>query len=200
MVYLSGNSKLKSKRRSNMSSTTRFEAYTRTGKRKATSQRVFAIGTLGLLVLSLAMFAMPVSASGAEPAGDLSNGTSPLDGPEFWVAKYGTAAQVHLQVAQPDGALTSGTSPLDGPEFWLAKYGTATQVNFQVAQRDGALTSGTSPLDGPEFWLAKYGTAAQVNFQVAQPDGALTSGTSPLDGPEFYVARYGAEPAGCMAC
>jgi hypothetical protein len=119
-----------------MNVTTRFEVYTRTEKRKATIQRVFAIATLGLLVLSLAIFAMPVSVLGAEPAdpvGDPASGTSPLDGPEFWVAKYGTAAQA------------SGTSPLDGPEFWMAKYGTAAQA------------SGTSPLDGPEFWVVKYG-------------------------------------------
>jgi hypothetical protein len=190
-----------------MSITTRFEVYTRTGKRKATIQRVFAIATLGLLVLSLAMLAMPVSASGAEPTrpgGDPSNGTSPLDGPEFYVAKHGIEAQAHLQEAQPDGDPSSGTSPVDGPEFWVAKYGTAAQAHLQEAQPDGDPASGTSPLDGPEFYVARHGAEpagcktwsdALAQFHMVKPLSDPANGAWSPAQAQFFVAQYGTDGA-----
>ena len=124
-----------------MSVTTRFEDYTRTGKRKATIQRVLAISTLGLLVLSLATLAMPVPVLGAEPTGsggDPSSGTSPLDGPEFYVARHGAEpavcktwsdalAEFHMVKPLSDPA-NGAWSPAQA-QFFVAQYGT-----------DGALT------------------------------------------------------------
>ena len=128
------------------------------------------------------MLTMPMSVLGAEPtapAGDPSSGTSPLDGPEFWVAQYGTAAQANLQAVQS----ASSASPLDGPEFYAARVGTAAQAYLQAVQS----ASSASPLDGPKFYAAGVGTAPQAYLQTVQS----ANSASPLDGPEFYAARVG---------
>lgn len=112
------------------------------------------------------MLARLVSASGAEPT-ELASDTSPLDGPEFYAARYGTEAQAQLQEAQAANAM----SPL-GPDFRAARYG-AEPAGCKTWSDALARFHRVKPLSDPAngAW-----SPAQTQFFVAQygMDGALT--------------------------
>ncbi len=179
-----------------MSMTFGFNLYIRAGKRKASVQRVFSVIMLGLLAISLAMLAIPVSASGGEP------NASPITEAGITTRATRSDALARFHRAKPVDDPVNGASSLAEAEFYVAKYGadglagTARRealARFHRAKPVADPVNGAWSLAQAEFYVAKYGAGGLARCHSAKPVDDPVNGAWSLAEAGFYVDRYGTD-------
>jgi hypothetical protein len=169
------------------------ELYIRYVERKGSGQRGFSAHVLGLLVISLAMVAVPVSAPAGEPS-------------TFWTSRVDIPASA-TRVDDP----ANGAWSLAEAEYRAAKYGADPVAG---ALRSEALTQSHrgQSVDDPanaawslaeaEYYAAKYGadlvastsrSEALARSHRGQPVDDPAIGAWSLAEAAYYVAKYRAE-------
>lgn len=192
-----------------MKMTSEFDLYSRAEKRRATARRVSLAMVLGLLAISLVLFAAPVLASEGEPPNAAS---VPEAGVSTCASRSNALARFHR--AKPVDDPVNGAWSLAEAEFYVAQYGVA---DLPGTTRCEALARfhRTKPVDDPlngawtlpevQIYLAKYGaepaacttwSEALARFHRTKPIADPVNGAWSLAEAEFYVTKYGAEDAG----
>jgi hypothetical protein len=160
-------------------------------KNYAGARPMLVVLALGLLALSLAVFAGPAYASG----GELKASSECLVGSD-------ALARFHAAKLISDPA--NGAMSLSESEFYVAQYGMAdaerceTLALFQRAKPIADPANGAMSLAEAEFYVAQYGAGdvvdtarreALARFQAAKPIADPANGAMSLAEAKFYVAQ-----------